>query len=106
MQSIHVFQRIERVLRMRPDAQRWRVTLRDDVVEVFRRPILTSAVTLGALGLTDAPMPVPICVLTVQVIPDARARVCALVAGTETTVPVHAALAQALSVVDAWVDAE
>jgi hypothetical protein len=34
-----------------------------DAVEVFRRPVLTSAVTLGAFGLSDAPMPVPICVI-------------------------------------------
>lgn len=105
MQSIHIFQRIERVLRMRPDSHRWRVTLREDVVEVFRRPILTSAVTLGALGLTDAPMPVPICVLTIQVIAGAQVHLCALVSGEESIVPVHVALAQALAVVDAWVDA-
>jgi hypothetical protein len=64
----HVFQRVDRVLRNRPDALRWRVTMTAEAVEVFRRPILTSDITLGALGLTDAPMPVPVCIARITLI--------------------------------------
>lgn len=104
MQIIHVFQRIERTLRMRPDAQRWRVSLRADVVEVFRRPVLTSDITLGALGLTDAPMPVPVCVVTVTLDGNGMAVVNAHPFLTPTSVPVHMALAQTVTFVNAWVD--
>lgn len=62
MTIFHLFQKLDRSLRNRTDAQRWRVTMSDTRVEIFRRPILTSAVTLGALGIGNAPMPVPHCV--------------------------------------------
>lgn len=54
-------------MRNRPDANRWRVTMNDTCVEVFRRPVLTSEVTLGALGIGNAPLPVPICVCSAHI---------------------------------------
>lgn len=54
-----IFQHLDRSVRMRPDAQRWRVTINKEVIELWRRPVLTSDVTLAALGIGDAPMPVP-----------------------------------------------
>ena len=54
-------------MRNRPDAHRWRVTMNDTCVEVFRRPVLTSEVTLGALGIGNAPMPVPVCVCSAHI---------------------------------------
>lgn len=58
--TVHtIFQQLDRIVRMRPDAQRWRVTITDDRVEIWRRPILTSAITLAAIGVGDAPMPIP-----------------------------------------------
>ncbi len=62
MTLFHLFQKLDRTMRNRPDAHRWRVTMSDTRVEIFRRPVLTSAVTLGALGIGNAPMPVPVCV--------------------------------------------
>lgn len=104
MQAIHVFQKIERALRMQPEAHRWRVTLRDETVEVFRRPVLTSAVTLGALGLTGAPMPVPILVATVHIPTPGTAVITDLARQHEIPVPVHEALARVLGITQAWVD--
>lgn len=58
--TVHtMFQQLDRIVRMRPDAQRWRVTITDDRVEIWRRPILTSAITLAAIGVGEAPMPIP-----------------------------------------------
>jgi hypothetical protein len=60
MSTLHqLYMHVDGICRKHPDAQRWRVTLRGDVIEVFLRPILTSEVTLGALGIGNAPMPVP-----------------------------------------------
>lgn len=70
MTIFHLFQKLDRTMRNRPDAQRWRVTMSDVRVEVFRRPILTSEVTLGALGIGNAPMPVPVCVCYAVVAAD------------------------------------
>lgn len=55
----HIFQKLDRAIRNRPDAQRWRVTMSDTDIEVWRRPVLTSAVTLAAIGIGDAAMPTP-----------------------------------------------
>lgn len=60
MNTLHsLYMHVDAICRKHPDAQRWRVSMREDVVEVLRRPILTSDVTLGALGIGNAPMPVP-----------------------------------------------
>lgn len=64
MTIFHLFQKLDRTMRNRPDANRWRVTMSDTQVEIFRRPVLTSEITLGALGIGNAPMPVPVCVCT------------------------------------------
>lgn len=61
----HVFMQIDRVFRGRSDAPRWRVTQHQEQIEVYRRPILTSDVTLSALGIGDAAMPVPQLICTV-----------------------------------------
>jgi hypothetical protein len=64
MTIFHLFQKLDRTMRNRPDTNRWRVTMNESQVEIFRRPVLTSEVTLGALGIGNAPMPVPVCVCT------------------------------------------
>ena len=69
MSTIHqLYMQIDALCRKRADAQRWRVTINDDVIEVFRRPILTSEVTLGALGIGNAPMPVPMLCFTLAAV--------------------------------------
>jgi len=55
----HIFQKLDRAMRNRPDAQRWRVTMSEHDIEVWRRPLLTSAITLAAIGIGDAPVPTP-----------------------------------------------
>jgi len=60
-----LFMQVDRVFRSRSDAPRWRVTQQQAHIEVFLRPILTSEVTLGALGIADAAMPVPLLVCTI-----------------------------------------
>jgi len=60
-----LFMQVDRVFRSRSDAPRWRVTQTHAQIEVYRRPILTNEVTLGALGIGDAAMPVPLLVCTV-----------------------------------------
>ncbi len=60
-----LFMQVDRAFRSRSDAPRWRVTQQQDHIQVFRRPILTSEVTLGALGIGDAAMPVPLLVCTI-----------------------------------------
>ncbi len=55
----HIFQKLDRAMRNRPDAQRWRVTMNEHDIEVWRRPLLTSALTLAAIGIGDAPVPTP-----------------------------------------------
>ncbi|MFN5058812.1 MAG: hypothetical protein ACK5GU_02690 [Chloroflexota bacterium] len=70
MTIFHLFQKLDRTMRNRPDAHRWRVTMTEFEVEIFRRPVLTSEVTLGALGIGNAPMPVPICVCKAVTIAD------------------------------------
>ncbi len=60
-----LFMQVDRVFRSRSDAPRWRVTQHQAQIEVFRRPVLTNEVTLGALGIGDAAMPVPLLVCTV-----------------------------------------
>lgn len=71
MNTIHqLYMHIDALCRKRADAQRWRVTINNDTIEVFRRPILTSEVTLGALGIGNAPMPVPtLCFTVAQITP-------------------------------------
>ena len=61
----HIFMQVDRVFRNRSDAPRWRVTQHNEQIEVYRRPLLTSEVTLGALGIGDAQMPVPQLICTV-----------------------------------------
>lgn len=70
MTMFHLFQKLDRTMRNRPDAHRWRVTMNDTEVEIFRRPVLTSEVTLGALGIGNAPMPVPTCVCKAIAVTD------------------------------------
>lgn len=70
MTIFHLFQKLDRTMRNRPDAHRWRVTMNESEVEIFRRPVLTSEVTLGALGIGNAPMPVPVCVCRAVAITD------------------------------------
>jgi len=42
MNTLHsLYMHVDAMCRKHPDAQRWRVSMRDDVVEVLRRPILT-----------------------------------------------------------------
>jgi len=60
-----LFMQVDRVFRSRSDAPRWRVTQHQAHIEVYRRPVLTNEVTLGALGIGDAAMPVPLLVCTV-----------------------------------------
>ncbi|NBU62945.1 MAG: hypothetical protein EBS29_00305 [Chloroflexia bacterium] len=61
----HLFLQVDRVFRNRGDAPRWRVTQHQAHIEVYRRPLLTSAVTLGAIGIGDAAMPVPQLICTI-----------------------------------------
>jgi hypothetical protein len=61
----HLFMQVDRMFRSRSDASRWRVTDTNDQIEVYRRPILTNEVTLGALGIGAAAMPVPQLVCTI-----------------------------------------
>lgn len=61
-----IFQRLDRTLRNRADAVRWRVTMTDTEVQIFRRPILTSEITLAAIGIGTAPPPVPELLCRVQ----------------------------------------
>lgn len=75
MTIFHLFQKLDRTMRNRPDANRWRVTMSDTQVEVFRRPVLTSEVTLGALGIGNAPMPVPVCVCKAVITDETTASV-------------------------------
>jgi hypothetical protein len=70
MTIFHLFQKLDRTMRNRPDAHRWRVTMNESEVEIFRRPVLTSEVTLGALGIGNAPMPVPVCVCKAVAVAD------------------------------------
>lgn len=60
-----LFMQVDRVFRSRSDAPRWRVTQQQEQIEVFRRPVLTNEVTLGALGIGDAAMPVPLLVCSI-----------------------------------------
>ena len=75
MTIFHLFQKLDRTMRNRPDANRWRVTMNETQVEVFRRPLLTSEITLGALGIGNAPMPVPLCICKAVLTDEATATV-------------------------------
>ena len=68
-----IFQKLDRTMRNRPDAQRWRVTMTDAEVQIVRRPVLTSEVTLAALGIGASPPPVPELVCRVQLSTEADA---------------------------------
>lgn len=61
----HLFMQIDRLFRNRSDAPRWRVTQYQDQIEVFHRPVLTNEITLGALGIGNASMPVPRLICTI-----------------------------------------
>jgi hypothetical protein len=64
----HVFQKLDRAMRNRPDAQRWRVTMSEHNIEIWRRPVLTSAVTLAAIGIGSDAVPTPelLCCITLS----------------------------------------
>jgi len=102
----HLFQKIDRVMRNRPDALRWRVTMSETQVEVFRRPVLTSAVTLGALGLTDAPMPIPRCIVQLHLVDSSSVAVCAVWNGTQYTDPIQQAVQRAVWLCTIYADTE
>lgn len=70
MTVFHLFQKLDRTMRNRPDSHRWRVTMNDFQVEIFRRPVLTNEVTLGAIGIGNAPMPVPVCICKAVLLPE------------------------------------
>ena len=109
MTMFHLFQNLDRTMLNRHDAHRWRVTLNDTEVEIFRRPVLTSEVTLGALGLSNAPMPVPICVCKAIALTDMVDHVeivdvdhnTIAVTGTHAAVPVMLRLVEGHSIDDA-----
>lgn len=70
MTTLHqLFLQIDAACRNHHEPHRWRVTMRDDTIEVFRRPLLTSDVTLGALGIGTAPMPVPLLFYVIYPVP-------------------------------------
>ncbi len=102
----HIFQKVDRVLRNRPDALRWRVTTSEHKVEVFRRPILTSDVTLGALGLTDAPMPVPRCVAQITLKDAHTASILGLDDGTRYDDPINRAVDRVLWLVRSYAESD
>lgn len=95
MTIFHLFQKLDRTMRNRPDANRWRVTMSDTQVEVFRRPVLTSEITLGAIGIGNAPMPVPFCVCKAVIVDESTASVAVydshdrLVVSTSTHAALH-----------------
>lgn len=70
----HIFQKLDRAMRNRPDAQRWRVTMSEHDIEVWRRPLLNSAVTLAAIGIGDTPVPTPelVCRITLPTETEAQ----------------------------------
>lgn len=100
----HVFQRVDSVMRNRPDALRWRVTMTEDAVEVFRRPVLTSAVTLGALGLSTAPMPVPQCVIRITLLDSQTISVQQVTTGCIEHAPLHMAVERVHSCIQTYQD--
>ncbi|RLT29262.1 MAG: hypothetical protein DWI54_07850 [Chloroflexi bacterium] len=102
----HLFQKIDRVMRNRPDALRWRVTMSETQVEVFRRPVLTSAVTLGALGLTDAPMPIPRCIVQLQLVDSSNVAISAIWNGIQYTDPIPLAVQRTVWLCTIYADAE
>jgi hypothetical protein len=102
----HLFQKIDRAMRNRPDALRWRVTMDETQIEVFRRPVLTSAVTLGALGLTDAPIPIPRCIVQLQMAHNGSVAVEALWNGTRYTDPIHEAVQRVVWLCNAYTEYE
>jgi hypothetical protein len=102
----HLFQKIDRALRNRPDALRWRVTMDETQIEVFRRPVLTSAVTLGALGLTDAPIPIPRCIVQLRMADTGSVAVDALWNGTHYSDPIHQAVDRVICLCNAYTNTE
>jgi hypothetical protein len=102
----HLFQKIDRVMRNRPDALRWRVTMSETQVEVFRRPVLTSAVTLGALGLTDAPMPIPRCIVQLHLVDSSTVLISANWNGTLYTDPMQQAVQRTVWLCNAFAETE
>lgn len=102
----HLFQKIDRVMRNRPDALRWRVTMSETRVEVFRRPVLTSAVTLGALGLTNAPMPIPRCIVQLHLVDSGSVAVSAVWNGTQYIDPIQQAVQRAVWLCTIYADTE
>ena len=100
----HIFQKVDRILRNRPDALRWRVTMSSDAVEVFRRPILTSAITLGALGLTDAPMPVPVCVVQITLLDNQTVNIVSRTTAEHEHAPTHTAVERVVAFVNQYRD--
>ena len=100
----HILQKVDRVLRNRSDALRWRVTMISDTVEVFRRPILTSAITLGALGLTDAPMPVPVCVVLITLLDHQTVNIVSHQTGESEQTALHKATERIIAIVNEYRD--
>ncbi len=100
-----LFMQVDRVFRSRSDAPRWRVTQHQEQIEVYRRPILTSEVTLGALGIGDAAMPVPLLVCTVALSTTQPGDVAIFIfdeknnAQLHVTVPPHQLMAHILPII-------
>jgi hypothetical protein len=80
--------------------------MNDVEVEIFRRPILTSAVTLGALGIGNAPMPVPVCVCKAISVLDQPDHVTILdqLHNTISITHTHAAVPIMIRLADAHID--
>jgi hypothetical protein len=84
---------VDRVFRSRSDAPRWRVTQHQAQIEVYRRPVLTNDVTLGALGIGDAAMPVPLLVCTVALSTIEPGTVDIFIFDEKNTAQLHATVA-------------
>ena len=100
-----LFMQVDRVFRSRSDAPRWRVTQHQEQIEVYRRPVLTNEVTLGALGIGDAAMPVPLLVCTVALSTTQPGDVAIFIfdetnnAQLHVTVPPHQLMAHILPII-------
>lgn len=87
-----IFMRVDRVFRSRSDAARWRVTQLHTYIEVYRRPLLTNDVTLGALGIGTAAMPVPQLVCTIALSATQPGYVDVFVGGAPTDTQLYASV--------------
>lgn len=101
----HLFMQVDRVFRSRSDAPRWRVTQHQEQIEVYRRPVLTNEVTLGALGIGNAAMPVPqlVCTIALSTIEPGAVDIFVFAeqnhAQLHATVPPHQLIAHILPII-------